>query len=69
MSAVRLMHHQMGLFWGAGVWLGGLCVFKLPWQGLFPQRCCWLSIYLYLGFFGGISELQRLLNHAFLSAI
>ncbi|RXE87574.1 MULTISPECIES: DUF1294 domain-containing protein [unclassified Pseudoalteromonas] len=34
MSAVRLMHQQMGLFWGTGVWLGALCVSKLPWQAV-----------------------------------
>ncbi|MEJ6473252.1 DUF1294 domain-containing protein [Pseudoalteromonas piscicida] len=35
MSAVRFMHQQMGLFWGTGVWLGVVCVAKLPWQPVY----------------------------------
>ena len=35
MSAVRLVHNQSGLFWGLSVWLGIVCLSKLPWPPLY----------------------------------
>ena len=35
MSAVRLVQNQSGLFWGLSVWLGIVCLSKLPWPPLY----------------------------------